>query len=88
MDHVAGYCLINDVSEREYQTERGGQWDKGKGCDSFAPVGPWLVTRDEVADPAGTDIMDRSEWRAPSGRFDQDHDLRRAAPWSAISAIS
>jgi 2,4-diketo-3-deoxy-L-fuconate hydrolase len=49
--HVAGYCVVNDVSEREYQTERGGQWDKGKGCDSFAPVGPWLVTRDEVADP-------------------------------------
>jgi 2,4-didehydro-3-deoxy-L-rhamnonate hydrolase len=51
MAHVAGYCLINDVSEREYQTERGGQWDKGKGCDSFAPLGPWLVTRDGVADP-------------------------------------
>ena len=51
MDHVAGYCVINDVSEREYQSERGGLWDKGKGCDSFAPVGPWLVTRDEVADP-------------------------------------
>jgi 2,4-didehydro-3-deoxy-L-rhamnonate hydrolase len=49
--HVAGYCTVNDVSEREYQTERGGQWDKGKGCDSFAPLGPWLVTRDEVADP-------------------------------------
>jgi 2-keto-4-pentenoate hydratase/2-oxohepta-3-ene-1,7-dioic acid hydratase in catechol pathway len=49
--HVAGYCVINDVSEREYQTERGGQWDKGKGCDSFAPVGPWLATRDEIADP-------------------------------------
>ena len=51
MAHVAGYCAINDVSEREYQTERGGQWDKGKGCDSFAPLGPWLVTKDEVADP-------------------------------------
>jgi len=51
MDHVAGYCVINDVSEREYQSERGGLWDKGKGCDSFAPVGPWLVTRDEIADP-------------------------------------
>ena len=51
LDHVAGYCLVNDVSEREYQTERGGQWDKGKGCDSFAPVGPWLVTKDEIADP-------------------------------------
>ncbi len=50
LDHVAGYCTVNDVSEREYQSERGGQWDKGKGCDSFAPVGPWLVTRDEIAD--------------------------------------
>ena len=51
LDHVAGYCLINDVSEREYQLERGGTWDKGKGCDTFGPIGPWLVTRDEVANP-------------------------------------
>ncbi|MFZ5510405.1 MAG: fumarylacetoacetate hydrolase family protein [Pseudomonadota bacterium] len=51
LDHVAGYCVINDVSERAYQLERGGQWDKGKGCDSFGPIGPWLVTRDEVPDP-------------------------------------
>ena len=51
MAHVAGYCVVNDVSEREYQIERGGQWDKGKGADTFAPVGPWLVTRDEIADP-------------------------------------
>ncbi|MES2255588.1 MAG: fumarylacetoacetate hydrolase family protein [Pseudomonadota bacterium] len=51
LDHVAGYCIVNDVSEREYQSERGGLWDKGKGCDSFAPVGPWLVTRDAVSDP-------------------------------------
>ncbi len=50
MDHVAGFCVVNDVSERHYQTERGGQWDKGKGYDHFAPVGPWLVTPDEVAD--------------------------------------
>ena len=49
--HVAGYCVVNDVSEREYQLERGGQWDKGKGCDTFGPVGPWLVTADEVGDP-------------------------------------
>ncbi len=48
---VAGYCVVNDVSEREYQLERGGTWDKGKGCDTFGPVGPWLVTADEVADP-------------------------------------
>lgn len=51
LEHVAGYCVVNDVSERSYQLERGGQWDKGKGCDSFGPLGPWLVTRDEVADP-------------------------------------
>jgi len=50
-DHVAGYCVINDVSERHFQIERGGQWDKGKGSDTFGPIGPWLVTRDEVADP-------------------------------------
>ncbi len=49
--HVAGYCVVNDVSEREYQIERGGTWDKGKGCDTFGPVGPWLVTCDEVPDP-------------------------------------
>ena len=48
---VAGYCVVNDVSEREYQIERGGTWDKGKGCDTFGPVGPWMVTADEVADP-------------------------------------
>lgn len=51
LDHVAGYCLVNDVSERAFQTERGGTWDKGKGCDTFGPIGPWLVTRDEVPDP-------------------------------------
>jgi len=51
MEHVAGYCVINDVSEREFQLERGGTWDKGKGCDTFGPLGPWLVTRDEIADP-------------------------------------
>jgi 2-keto-4-pentenoate hydratase/2-oxohepta-3-ene-1,7-dioic acid hydratase in catechol pathway len=51
MEHVAGYCVINDVSEREFQIERGGTWDKGKGCDTFGPTGPWLVTKDEIADP-------------------------------------
>jgi 2-keto-4-pentenoate hydratase/2-oxohepta-3-ene-1,7-dioic acid hydratase in catechol pathway len=50
LEHVAGYVVVNDVSEREYQLERGGTWDKGKGCDTFGPVGPWLVTRDEVGD--------------------------------------
>jgi 2,4-didehydro-3-deoxy-L-rhamnonate hydrolase len=51
LKHVAGYCVVNDLSEREYQLERGGTWDKGKGCDTFGPVGPWLVTADEVPDP-------------------------------------
>jgi ureidoglycolate lyase len=51
MEHVAGYAVCNDVSEREWQIERGGSWDKGKGCDTFGPLGPWLVTRDEVPDP-------------------------------------
>ena len=50
MDHVAGLCLVNDLSEREYQLERGGTWDKGKGCDTFGPFGPWLVTLDEIED--------------------------------------
>lgn len=50
MDYVAGYCLHNDISEREFQLERGGTWDKGKGCDTFAPIGPWLVTKDEITD--------------------------------------
>ena len=51
MDHVAGYCLINDVSERDFQAKRSGQWVKGKSADTFGPIGPWLVTKDEVADP-------------------------------------
>ena len=51
LDYVAGYCVCNDVSERHFQTERGGTWDKGKGADTFGPIGPWLVTKDEVADP-------------------------------------
>jgi 2-keto-4-pentenoate hydratase/2-oxohepta-3-ene-1,7-dioic acid hydratase in catechol pathway len=51
-EHIAGYCVINDLSERAFQLERGGQWDKGKGCDTFGPLGPWLVTPDEVGDPA------------------------------------
>src|SRR5712671_2825261 len=48
--HIAGYCIVNDVSEREYQIERGGQWTKGKSCDTFCPMGPWIVTADEIAD--------------------------------------
>lgn len=56
LSYVAGYCLINDVSEREYQIERNGTWDKGKGCDTFGPIGPWLVTRDEVPNPQKLDM--------------------------------
>ena len=51
LDHVAGYCVFHDVSERAFQLERGGQWDKGKSCDSFGPIGPWLVTKEDVPDP-------------------------------------
>jgi len=51
LSHVAGYCVVHDVSERAFQLERGGTWDKGKGCDTFGPIGPWLVTADEVGDP-------------------------------------
>ena len=61
--HVAGYCVVNDLSEREYQLERGGTWDKGKGCDTFGPVGPWLVTADEVGDP-----QDLGMWLEVNGR--------------------
>lgn len=56
LDHVAGYCVVNDVSERSFQSERGGQWTKGKSHDTFGPIGPWLVTRDEVPDPQNLDL--------------------------------
>ena len=54
--HVAGYCVINDVSERNFQLERGSQWDKGKGCDTFGPIGPYLVTTDEITDPQNLEL--------------------------------
>ncbi len=57
LDHVAGYCVLNDVSERAYQIERAGQWTKGKSADTFGPIGPWLVTRDEVPDPQALDMF-------------------------------
>ena len=63
MTHVAGYCIINDVSEREFQIERGGTWDKGKGCDTFGPTGPWMVTKDEIPDPQNLSI-----WLEVDGR--------------------
>ena len=56
LKHVAGYCVVNDVSEREFQLERGTQWDKGKGCDTFGPIGPWLVTADEAGNPQQLDL--------------------------------
>ena len=56
LEHVVGYLAMNDVSERAFQLERGGQWDKGKGCDTFGPIGPWLVTRDEIPDPQNLDL--------------------------------
>ena len=73
LEHVAGYCVVNDVSEREFQIERGGTWDKGKGCDTFGPIGPWLVTKDEVPDPQNLSHVARRERRAlcrtaPRGR--------------------
>lgn len=67
LDHVAGYCVINDVSEREYQLQRSGTWTKGKSCDTFGPVGPWLVTKDEVADP-----QDLHMWLEVDGKRYQD----------------
>jgi len=69
--HIAGYCVINDLSERHFQIERGGQWDKGKGCDTFGPLGPWLVTADEVGDPA-----DLSMWLDVNGTRRQNGSTR------------
>jgi 2-keto-4-pentenoate hydratase/2-oxohepta-3-ene-1,7-dioic acid hydratase in catechol pathway len=66
-DHIAGYCVCNDVSERAFQLEKGSQWDKGKGCDTFGPIGPWLVTRDEVEDPQNLDM-----WLEVNGHRYQD----------------
>ena len=71
LKHVAGYCVVNDISEREYQLERGGTWDKGKGCDTFGPVGPWLVTADEVADPQNLDM-----WLEVNGKRFQNGSTR------------
>jgi 2,4-diketo-3-deoxy-L-fuconate hydrolase len=67
MDYVAGYSLHNDISEREFQLERGGTWDKGKGCDTFAPIGPWLVTKDEIKD-----VHNLRLWLTVNGKTMQD----------------
>jgi 2-keto-4-pentenoate hydratase/2-oxohepta-3-ene-1,7-dioic acid hydratase in catechol pathway len=71
LKHVAGYCVVNDLSEREYQIERGGTWDKGKGCDTFGPVGPWLVTADEVGD-----VQQLGMWLDVNGRRFQTGNTR------------
>jgi 2,4-didehydro-3-deoxy-L-rhamnonate hydrolase len=72
LNHVAGYVLSNDVSEREYQIERGGSWDKGKGCDTFGPLGPWLVTKDEVPNPNKLDLwLDVNGQRMQTGNTDK-----------------
>tara|TARA_R110002020_G_scaffold38389_5_gene115383 strand:+ start:1477 stop:2328 length:852 start_codon:yes stop_codon:yes gene_type:complete len=71
MQHVAGFCVVNDVSEREFQLERSGTWDKGKGCDTFGPLGPWLVTPDEVTDPHQLDM-----WLDVDGKRYQDGNTR------------
>jgi ureidoglycolate lyase len=67
LDYVAGYCVVNDLSERHFQTERGGQWTKGKSADTFGPIGPWLVTKDEVADPQNLKM-----WLEVDGKRYQD----------------
>ncbi len=67
MDCIAGYVLHNDISERAFQLERGGTWDKGKGCDSFAPIGPWMVTKDEISDPHQLHL-----WLSVNGKIMQD----------------
>ncbi|WP_116142081.1 fumarylacetoacetate hydrolase family protein [Trinickia diaoshuihuensis] len=71
LEYVAGYCVVNDISERAYQLERGGQWDKGKGCDTFGPLGPWLVTRDEIPDPQALRL-----WLEVDGKRYQDGNTR------------
>ncbi|MBN9037575.1 MAG: fumarylacetoacetate hydrolase family protein [Rhizobiales bacterium] len=71
LDHVAGYCIVNDVSARDFQLERGGTWDKGKGCDTFGPLGPWLVTPDEVGDVGNLRL-----WLEVDGKRYQDGSTR------------
>jgi 2-keto-4-pentenoate hydratase/2-oxohepta-3-ene-1,7-dioic acid hydratase (catechol pathway) len=71
LEHVAGYCVVNDLSERHFQTERGGQWVKGKSADTFGPIGPWLVTRDEIADP-----QNLAMWLEVDGHRYQDGSTR------------
>ena len=74
LDYVAGYCVLNDVSERAFQLERKGQWSKGKSCDTFAPIGPWLVTKDEVDDPQQLGL-----WLEVDGQRYQDSTTKNMA---------
>lgn len=85
LDYVAGYCVVHDVSERGFQLERGGQWDKGKGCDTFGPIGPYLVTRDEVENP-----QDLRIWLNVNGRSFQDSSTKNMVfgPAELVSYLS
>jgi 2,4-diketo-3-deoxy-L-fuconate hydrolase len=85
LNHIAGYCICNDISEREFQLERGQQWDKGKGCDTFGPIGPWLVTRDEVPQP-----QNLAMWLEVNGHRYQDGSSRSMvfSPAHIVSYVS
>lgn len=85
LDYIAGYCVVHDVSERSFQLERGGQWDKGKGCDSFGPIGPYLVTADALSDPLNLDI-----WLSVSGKLYQNSNTRNMVfgPAKLVSYLS
>ena len=82
MDYVAGFCVCNDVSEREYQLERGGTWTKGKGCATFGPIGPWLVTKDEIAD-----VQDLDMWLEVNGERMQTGSTRTMI-FSVVKIVS
>lgn len=85
LDYIAGYCVVHDVSERSFQLERGGQWDKGKGCDSFGPIGPYLVTADALSDPLNLDI-----WLSVNGKLYQNSNTRNMVfgPAKLVSYLS
>jgi len=87
LEHICGYCIVNDISERAYQLERGGQWDKGKGCDTFAPIGPWLVTTDEVLDPQSLDLWLEVDGQPIPERQHPHDDLWRRSPGLYISSF-
>ena len=84
-EYIAGYCVVHDVSERSFQLERGGQWDKGKGCDTFGPIGPYLVTADELDDPLNLDI-----WLSVNGKMYQNSSTKNMVfgPATLVSYLS